>query len=332
MINNVLKPDDNTNRFTYDYMRAMPGRINWHLNDLCNFKCEYCFFPYFTKENPDVGRLSPVQIVDAFNRTGRQWHIYMAGGEPMLYPNFIELIGLLKPHHPVYISTNLSNKYTRAFAEQITPENIISINASLHIGHHTESSLEKFIDNYKLYRSKGFHVIVTYVTHPPLFSKMDADFEFLKKRGIEHLHALTFQGSFEGKQYPAAYTHEQKKTLHKYLIDKTEMFVSMDRTNFKGKLCRAGKDYFFMDIKGEMYRCGTLEGQESYGNMFEGTFKPKQDVHPCPVSRCNDSCHGITSLIKMPAVPELDSDIKHSIMNGYHKVKSIFTGDTSLVE
>lgn len=247
----------------------------------------------------------------------------MAGGEPMLYPNFIELVALLKPYHPIHISTNLSNKYTRQFAEKVTPENIISINASLHIGHHTESSLSKFIDNYLLYRSKGFKVLVTYVTYPPLFDRMESDFEYLYSKGIEHIHALTFQGVFEGKQYPASYTYEQRKLIHKYTIDRTEMFVTLDKTNFQNIKCRAGKDYFFMDIQGNMFRCGTLEGKVPYGNLFENTFVPGEEATPCPVCRCNDSCHGITSLIEQPAIPTIDSEFKHAILKGYQNVRKI---------
>lgn len=321
-------PEEN-NVFTYAYMREMPGRINWHLNDLCNFRCEYCFFPYFNVENPVVGKLSPTEIVEAFDRTGRQWHVYMAGGEPMLYPDFIELVALLKPKHPIYVSTNLFNKYTRAFAEKITPENIISINASLHIGHHTASTLQKFIDNYHLYKNKGFNIIVTYVTYPPLFQRMDADFDFLMKKGIEHLHALTFQGMYEGKQYPASYTHDQVKLIRKHSIDKTEMLVTLDKTNFHNRLCRAGKDYFFMDITGNMYRCGTLEGKISYGNLFKGTFKPGSEVLPCPVCKCNDSSQGITSLTDMPAIPDVPSDFSNHLSIKFRQIKNIFVGTTN---
>ncbi len=310
--------------YTYASMRAMEGRINWHINDLCNFKCEYCFFPYFVKENPDVGKLNPVEILNAFNKTGRQWHIYIAGGEPMLYPNFIELVNVVKPHHPIMISTNLYSKNVKAFAEQVSPDNIIVINASLHIGHHTETSLLKFIDNYHLFHSKGFNIIVTYVTYPPLFERLEKDFEFLKSKGIEQVHPLTFQGIFEDKKYPESYTHEQIKIIEKLSVEKMELFTTLDKMNFKNKPCRAGKDYFFMDIHGEMYKCGTIL-EESYGNLFKGTFSPGEFSLPCPVSRCNDSCHGVTSLVEKPEIPKLNSELKHTVLKNYHYFKEILS-------
>lgn len=309
------------NPYTYDSMIAMEGRINWHINDLCNFKCEYCFFPYFVKENPDVGKLSPAEILEAFNKTGRQWHIYIAGGEPMMYPNFIELVNTIKPYHPIMISTNLFSKNVRAFAEQVDPDNIIVINASIHIQHHTETTLLKFIDNYHLFRTKGFNIITTYVTHPPLFSRIEEDFKFLKDLGVEQVHPLTFQGFFEGKKYPESYSKDQLRVIEKLSVEKMEMFTALDKVNFQNKLCRAGQDYFFMDIQGEMFKCGTV--LESCGNMFRGTFQPAKKPMRCPVSRCNDSCHGVTSLIHKPTTPQVDPDFKYQVLKGYESLKSL---------
>ena len=93
--------------------------------------------------------------------------------------------------------------------------------------------------------------------------------------------------------------------------------------NFKGKACRAGKDYFFMDIKGEMFKCGTT--LEPLGNLFTGTFKPNKQALPCPVSHCNDSCQGFTSLVEEPKTPTLDSDLKYAVLKNYHKVKELLT-------
>jgi MoaA/NifB/PqqE/SkfB family radical SAM enzyme len=308
--------------FSYSPMREMEGKICWHINDLCNFKCKYCFFPYFTKENPEVGRLSPEQIVEAFNKTGRRWHLYIAGGEPFLYPNFVELVNQLKPYHPIQISTNLFNKNVKDFVERVTPENIIMINGSLHIAHHNKSSLAQFISNYHLFLEKGFNIVVTYVTYPPLFSRMEEDFKYMREQGIKHIHPLTFQGEYEGKKYPGNYTKEQIKLIRDLSIDKREIFVTANKLNFKNKLCRAGKDYFYMEIDGEVYKCGTI--RESCGNLFAGTFNPADHPMTCPMSHCNDSGLGVSSLVEEPTLPNLNLEPDTIFQKQFQKVKEFF--------
>lgn len=308
-----------SNPFSYRPMREMEGKICWHINDLCNLKCPYCFFPFYEKEHPAVGRLSPEQIVEAFNKTQRRWHLYISGGEPLLYPNFAELVNLLKPYHPVQISTNLFNKYVKEFANKVTPDNIIIINASLHILQHNENSLKQFIRNYHLFFDKGFPIVVTYVTYPPLFSRIREDFEYLKKQGIRHIHPLTFQGIYEGKTYPGHYTPEQIKIISELAIDKNELFIATNNLNFKDKLCRAGKDYFYMEINGDVFSC--VSTREYCGNLFEGTFLPAEHPIKCPVAHCYDSCLGITSLVEEPELPAIEMPHKSNISLRFLRVK-----------
>ncbi|MCF8258346.1 MAG: radical SAM protein, partial [Flavobacteriales bacterium] len=275
----------------------------WHINDYCNFGCSYCFFPKFKEENPLVGRLSPTEVFEALRRTGRSWHLFIAGGEPLLYPNFIELVNLLKTEHPIQISTNLSNRNVKAFAEQVSPENIIVINASLHLPHHNEKSLRKFIANYHLLRSKGFEIIVSYVTFPPLLGRMKDDFRYLHEQGVEYVIPCTYNGIHEGRQYPGSYTETQARIISDVYQEQLELRVVLDMMHYQGQMCRAGKDYFHMELDGEVSRCCTIK--ESHGNLFQGTFSPNAEPLPCSAETCHDHCHGMMSLLESPKAPML---------------------------
>jgi MoaA/NifB/PqqE/SkfB family radical SAM enzyme len=301
-------------------LRAAENKMCWHINDLCNFKCEYCFFPYFDKENPDVGKLSPQEILNALNATNRKWHLFIAGGEPLLYPNFAELVTTLKPHHPIQISTNLYNKKVKDFASAVTPDGIIIINASLHIGHHNEKSLLQFIKNYHMFREKGFPIMVSYVTYPPLLERMKNDFRFLHEQGIETVVPLTYHGTYEGKHYPESYT-QREVSLIKDVIDKypLEVLNTTDSMKFKDMLCRAGKDFFYMNITGDLFTCGTI--LKPMGNLFDGTFRPNEKPMRCSAHRCNDNWLGILSLVKEPKVSALQINPLRYIttqLNGLH--------------
>lgn len=294
------------NPYSYFTMSKMENKLCWHMNDLCNLRCEYCFFDYYTKENPLVGRLNPKEIYAAFKNTGKNWHLFLGGGEPLLYPRFNELINLLQQDHGIQISTNLFNKNVKSFANEVEPVNIYVINASLHVSEKNDTRMNKFIDNYHLLKKKGFEIMVSYVTYPPLFNRIKDDFKRLKKEGIEQVHPLTFQGQYKGKTYPGNYTKKEMEIIRELTLEPMELLVTTGKMNFKNKLCKAGKNYFYMETDGEVYKCASV--RESCGNLFDNTFKPNESSLKCPVNQCMDSCLGITSLEKMPPIPKLKKE------------------------
>jgi MoaA/NifB/PqqE/SkfB family radical SAM enzyme len=303
----------------YTELSQYENKMCWHINDLCNFKCVYCFEPYFNKENPLAGRLSPQQILEAFNSTGRKWHLFISGGEPLLYPNFIELANTVGRYHPFQISTNLSNKYVKPFANEVSPENIFIINASLHIGHHTERSLKQFIENYHLFVEKGFKIVVTYVTYPPLFERIEKDFIYLKEQGIKDLIPKVYRGNFEGKNYPANYTDEQIEIMRKLSTESPHEILYLNKMKFKNQLCRAGKNFFYMNINGDVFSCGSIMNPN--GNLFDGTFKPNEKPMCCTAETCNDNILGILALVNQPNI----EPGKKTLADRYRSIKELFS-------
>ena len=60
-----------------------------------------------------------------------------------------------------------------------------SINCNIHIQERIRLNLmEDFIKKYHLLKDKGFFVIASYVTYPPLIKRLARDYAFFKSRGI----------------------------------------------------------------------------------------------------------------------------------------------------
>lgn len=293
-------------RHGYNRLRPYANHMVWHINDLCNMACSYCFFPTGVKDPEHVGRYGPEHIAESFDRTGKQWALFIGGGEPTLYPGFIELVNLLKRKHFIQISTNLVSKTIRDFAEQVTPENVVNINASSHMLYHTPKSLGRFLENYHLFREKGFDITVSYVAHPSALGRMREDIAFLHQNGVRTVIPLSYQGMFEGRQYPAAFTPDEARLIREFVHEPLELLITLDRMRFKGRMCKAGASYFLLDTKGDVYRCATLP--EPMGNLYEGTFVPSASPAPCPTERCMDACFGIVSQVDEPAVPHIAGD------------------------
>jgi MoaA/NifB/PqqE/SkfB family radical SAM enzyme len=107
--------------------------IRW--SNTCNFACTYCspeFSSKWSKElhvqhiTPSEERLSGLKQY-VFDRAEQLEHVYMAGGEPLLMKQNLELLNLLKKVNPnvhLRINTNLSKTGTRVFERACEFENV----------------------------------------------------------------------------------------------------------------------------------------------------------------------------------------------------------------
>lgn len=272
--------------------------VYWQLNNLCNFRCRYCFCgeEKLSAEHPLCGKYSPEHVAKCFSDTGYVWHVHMSGGEPFLYPDFIKLCRCLTKDHHISMNTNLSTSNVRDFADGIDPVKVLFINAGYHsLGREKiKDGTAQFIERVKLLQYKGFKVVVGYLTYPALFPRMAGEIDELKSQGIKNVNAKVFRGFYNGKKYPAAYTREERDLISKYILDPREMDVLEKKVNFFGKLCAAGGEYFKMDPAGNIIRCSS--SMKRYGNFFEGKYRLDEGPKPCPMASCNCPYEGFRYL------------------------------------
>lgn len=107
------------------------GQHNLHTIDvrwtnLCNFSCVYCGPTFSSRWADELGvaieRPSQAQVEEfkkyIFDRAGDLKHVYMAGGEPLLMKENLELLSLLQKVNPdvnLRVNTNLSKTDTQVF-------------------------------------------------------------------------------------------------------------------------------------------------------------------------------------------------------------------------
>jgi MoaA/NifB/PqqE/SkfB family radical SAM enzyme len=268
--------------------------MSWMLNQRCNFTCEYCFYAkeFLAVENPKVGKNSPEHIAKQFDETGQEWYIYLNGGEPFLYPKFIDLCEQLTRNHYLSINTNLSTSNCLDFAEHINPEKIYSIEASLHIQEREQrNGLKKYLKNFLKLQSNGFPIQVVYVTYPDLFDQIETDIKMLKSEGVKIINLKVFRGYYKSKYYPEAYSESQRAIIAKHALDKNEINILDQSLSYFGKKCDAGFDFFQMDPEGDVRRCSS--SAKSYGNFFTGTFKADKFARACPFHVCSCPYEGM---------------------------------------
>lgn len=274
---------------------------DWTLNTLCNFKCVYCF-EHSKSEHPAVGKIPVWEIIEFFDNTGLTWLTHITGGEPFLYPDFVDLCLGLTSKHFISVNTNLCSKNVFVFAKSVNPSRVSFVHCGLHIiQREKENLVDDFIAKVLFLNDKGYHTFVSYVMYPPLFKRFEKDYEFFNSKGIVIL-PKAFRGIYEGKRYPESYTLEEKKRFVHYsteALDRSGYLASDEKPtidlsldprilkgipDFRGKYCLAGKSFVSIKPSGIIYRCGE---KHVLGNLFESKLAlfdqaRKCDDHYCP--------------------------------------------------
>ncbi|GAB2814291.1 hypothetical protein GCM10022221_10160 [Actinocorallia aurea] len=260
--------------------------FDWHLTNRCNFDCEYCH-PQIKHvlNRRHLSEPSPELVVTRFDETGRTCLVHMSGGEPFLFPGFVDLCeGLTRRHH-ISINTNLASADVAEFARRVDPGKTVKIVAALHIAERERLGLglADFARHLGLLRDAGFDVDALYVLYPPLLGRLDQDLSRLRDLGVEEIRAKVFKGVFEGRRYPDAYTEEERERIlehsGQYLFNKPYL----DGRTFTGSLCTAGVSSFKVTVTGEVRRCASVPAK--YGNLYDGTFRAHDVPEPCPAKR-----------------------------------------------
>ena len=241
-------------------------------------KCSYCYNRHTVSCN-ELGHGVDVDVPAFKSNKIDCGKIILSGGEPFVYPGFVELCKKLTEFSNLYIATNGKSSKVYDFADQIDPKKVIEIHCSVHIGQRNDYNelLEKIL----YLREKGFQVFVSQVAHPSLLTEYVKKFEEFKQKGVL-ICPKVFEGAHHLREYPPAYTEHQRRLLFEY-VDKSKTQSSIDNTrqvcgmlygqmDWKGIPCNAGWNSLQIQYNGDAYRC---HGHLLYlGNLYKGYWLP----------------------------------------------------------
>lgn len=269
----------------------------------CNFRCEYCYFPH---DNTPVTETLPVEkIKDFLDGTGRTWTVGMTGGEPFIYPGFVDVCQSLTTTHNIGVDTNLSvSSRVRDFGERIDPERVDDLYVSLHIEERERvKGVDAFIKNARFLMDKGFKVIVNYVIHPTLEERFHKDKAFFGDHGIA-ITPRPFRGEFEGRRYPEAYGDRGLAIFGDHPEQGKKVAF-----NFYGIPCSAGMTLLRMEPDGTIFRCPG--DKTTLGNVLTGVELYDEPL-PCTKKRC--PCRGLDHIDLTPAQLALVEGVQYAVI------------------
>ncbi|MBI9080318.1 MAG: radical SAM protein [Pseudodesulfovibrio sp.] len=293
--------------------------IIWNMTRKCNFRCEYCYFPH--DNSPVTETLSVEKITDFLNGTGHTWNVGMTGGEPFIYPGFVDICETLTKNHIIGVDTNLSMpSKVREFADRIDPDRVNDMYVALHIQERERiKGVPAFIESARLLIDKGFNVIVNYVVHPDLEDRFKKDCEFFASQGIP-ITPRPFKGEFNGRRYPEAYGDRARTIFGKHPEQGKKVAF-----NFFGIPCSAGMTLLRMEPDGTIFRC---PGDKTVlGNVLD-TVNTYAEPRPCTKKRC--PCRGLEHVHLTATQEDLVQGIQYAVVAENDLSRKAFAQATSL--
>lgn len=285
--------------------------FSWNLVFKCNYRCPYCWFAGKWQEMAKMNRYLPIdELVGYWTNIHRKYgmvDIDILGGEPFLYPDFVELMRGLSKIHSLNIATNLSCNID-GFIKDISPFNV-RLRPTFHP---IFTDYDFFARKAVLLKEHNFGNTVVYLAYPPQLELLNYYHEKFAKQGLS-LSVLTFWGKYNGLDYPLAYTDEEREILKPYLGERAgEKFQTLPR-EVKGDLCRAGQIYAVIHPDGTTFRCGSIDSYQDMviGNFFDKNFALQNTPSFCISERCSCNEWAFLLVDKNAAKAKKAQDIKH---------------------
>ncbi|GEM_PF-1332655 len=288
----------NYNKFSHNSIIStnIPSNINlclWYLNTECNYKCPFCGCSNQIKN--EIIR-TPHEIENAFNKHGKQWIIFLTSlGEPFLYPKFLEIIKILTKNNYITINSNLSHPNVYSLPSYANLDKLIAVHAAYHVIEIEKNDPEQikkndFIKKINFLQNNGINTVVSYVAYPPLLKRIENDFNLLRSKGIKNIMAKPFRGMYQNKNYPKSYSKKEWALLIEISNSINEVDFLDLADNYKNYLCDAGYRSFFLDQKGDLFRCRS--DSQKIGNFFsdEILFSNKTCICGMDKQNCLFAC------------------------------------------
>lgn len=274
--------------------------IRWDPNNICNFKCHYCF------PGSNAGNYrSPTDIdlvLDNFshllNISGKKkFKITISGGEPTMWKDLGYFIKKIKESHDVYISliTNGSRtlRWWNEYGDYID---------NVHISYHLkEADLKHTIDVADTMFSKNKKTTVKILMDPELWQK-GIDAVDTMKRDSQFpwfISVAKLVGDYQYSEEQMIYLNKDLKRIPgmfwffknlnlvlnglirryesiavmangKKIKSKTYKYINSNLTNFKGWKCNLGIESVYISPSGQL---GGACGQKLSGNILSKDFK-----------------------------------------------------------
>ncbi len=292
--------------------------INWFVTWHCNYHCQYCWEEvgkrfYRMSHQPWV---PAEEWAGAFNRL-KPRSIDMTGGEPTLYPHWMDFINMLAPGIIVTMTTNLGPTFDEAmFVKRMKPLAQGGSIAKMALSFHpTQADFEDFLGKARCLKDNGFDLQINYVLHPVQMWQVKEYQDKFRYHGIE-MHIEPFVAPSEAEGGTPVFLTEKEMEWTRMWVSSSASPKNEDRlgkqqfmpgtlnnadedmkkswgVDRRPVLCDAGRIILTVDYNGDAYTCvsgltrsrifglNALPHYAPIGNILRKEFSPYKHPFVC---------------------------------------------------
>ena len=287
--------------------------IRWALNNVCNFKCRYCFpgsnegnFPSPTDVDQLIDNFN--HMLDYYSQHAEKkiFDLKILGGEPTVYKDLDKFIRGVKRKHNVYVSMVSNGSRTIRWWKEhgMLIDNLI-------LSHHQQfADLDHTIEVADIMHAYGKKVTVHVLMDDIHWDECVASIGYMKQNS-KHQWMIQTKELVSTPLYTASYTLDQRKffkqelkrfpsvlwilkNLHllvnghirffesKYVNDgktkraTSQHYITTQENKFKGWECAVGVESVYIDFDGELKgSCGQHIFNDSQYNILDAQFITK---------------------------------------------------------
>lgn len=302
--------------------------IRWAMNNVCNFKCRYCF-----PGSNDGNFRSPNSlslIVDNFNSMLNQYkevlgkevfHLKILGGEPTMWSDLGEFIKAIKQQHNVYVSIVSNGSRTLRWWE----ENGHLIDNLILSYHYEQADLDHTIAVADAVHKLGKKVTVHVLMDDKHWDQCVGAIDYMKQNSKEHWMIQTKE-IVTTENNTVQYTDDQRVFLQRemkrfpkiiWLLKNYKLFfngairryesvfhteddestataeyyLTTQQNNFKNWVCNIGLESVYIDYDGELKgSCGVKIFDGTVFNILDKDFASRFKILPIPTVCPYDKC------------------------------------------
>lgn len=246
--------------------------VHFQITNRCSLKCSHCMY---RRGGYDLPMNQILELLKEFYEAGICEVDFGEGGEDTLRPDLARIIYYTSEKYKMTpnLTTNLTIPLSDELVETLSKyagSVVISLDNYHHPAFAQYGIPVEVNENLKKLRFKGITPAINYVYEPDNFTKIIADIKWLYKEGFTKITLLRRFGNYNQKQ--TSPSNSVIDTLLDLLsgLDIEIGFVSCDpllehpliyramtETGLPaGAKCKAGKEFVFVDIEGNVRPCG----------------------------------------------------------------------------
>lgn len=265
---------------TGEFGKYYPKCFTIEMTDCCNFRCKHCY-----KEAEAINSsFLPKQILNKLCKDfcGKVQAINLTGGEPLLYPNFSEVINELTEHFIVNVTTN-GSLISRIPLEVIKKINNIQIS----LYGYDEESYDNFtgvkgqfqyvLEGLRLLTENAVEFTIAMCVDESVCRNIKKYVDLLEQYNVRKVTFSAISSAGRGRKLDGV-SMEKIEEMARYVVDNSKLntnaflFLKNHEKENCVEGCLAGKAEFAISEKGKLLYCNVLDKNEFTIGVFDDIY------------------------------------------------------------